>query len=220
MSLKKSRLKVVALDFDGTLVESNRIKDQVFETIFSDWPEYCEPMMKWHLAHNTIDRREKFRYFVEEVLDLPDRDDLIAELTAKFSQRTRQAIIDCPFVEGARDFLVYMQKRVAVYLISATPQLVLNEIIEERGLGSYFIEVFGAPIDKFEILKKIMMVEKASADKMLFIGDSPEDQLAAESLGILFVGRQSDRYLNGEKNKIFPEFKQIKKHTIDYYDLF
>ena len=219
MPLKKSCLKVVALDFDGTLVDSNHIKDQAFETIFSDWPEYCETMMKWHLAHNTIDRREKFRYFVEEVLDFPDREDLIAELTAKFSQRTRQAIIDCPFVEGARDFLVYMQKRVAVYLISATPQLDLNEIIEERGLGSYFIEVYGAPIDKFEILKKIMMVEKVSADKILFIGDSPEDQLAAESLAIHFIGRQSDRELNGVTYSVYTDFIKIKDHLDQNYEL-
>ena len=83
--MNKSTIKVIALDFDGTIVESNHIKDHAFNTIFSDWPDYQEAMMEWHLAHNAIDRREKFRYFVKDVLGLPDQDDLIAELTNKFS---------------------------------------------------------------------------------------------------------------------------------------
>jgi len=210
---------VVALDFDGTLVESNHIKDQAFETIFSDWPEYCDAMMKWHRAHNTIDRREKFRYFVEEFLNLPDRDDLIVELTNRFGMLTRQAIIDCPLVKGAQDFLEYIHGRVAAYLISATPLSDLKEIVKKRGLNSYFKDIYGAPINKLKIIKKIMMAENVSTDEILFIGDSPEDQQVAGSLGIPFVGRQSDRYLNEGKNQIFPEFKQIKKHTIDYYGL-
>ena len=67
--MKKEFLKVIALDFDGTLVESNLIKDQAFETIFSEWPEHKDEMMEWHLARNNISRREKFRYFVEEILN-------------------------------------------------------------------------------------------------------------------------------------------------------
>ena len=73
--MKKTRLKVIALDFDGTLVESNNIKDRAFETIFCEWPEHTEIMMNWHLAHNSTERREKFRYFVEEVLALTGQND-------------------------------------------------------------------------------------------------------------------------------------------------
>ena len=174
--------------------------------------------MAWHLPRNNTDRKEKFRYFVEEVLDLPNRDDLIEELTAKFSQRTRQAIIDCPFVEGARDFLVYMQKRVAVYLISATPQFDLNEIIEESGLGKYFKKVFGAPINKFEILKNIMMVEKTSVDEILFIGDSPEDQQAAQNLAAHFIGVDSGRGLKSGGPFIMNEFQSILQIIVKNYE--
>jgi len=105
LPLKRTAFKVIALDFDGTLVESNNIKDQAFKTIFSDWPDHQETMMEWHLAHNAIDRREKFSYFVKDVLDLPDQDELIAELTKRFSMLTRQSIIDCPLVQGVKDFL-------------------------------------------------------------------------------------------------------------------
>jgi len=217
--LKKTRLKVIALDFDGTMVESNSIKDEAFKTIFSDWPNHQESMMEWHLAHNAIDRREKFRYFVKDVLNLPDQDYLIAELTKRFSILTRQSIIDCPFVQGVRDFLKIIHPRLAVYLLSATPQLYLNEIIEERGLGKYFKGVFGAPIDKVEILKKIMATEKISADEILFIGDSPEDQQAAASVDIFFIGRKSDRKLDDSISPVLPDFAKIKDYFCKYYVL-
>ena len=217
--MKKTRLKVIALDFDGTLVESNNIKDEAFKTIFSDWPNHQETMMEWHLAHNAIDRREKFRYFVKDVLDLPDQDYLIAELTKRFSILTRQSIIDCPLVQGVRDFLKIIYPRLAVYLLSATPQLYLDEIIEERGLGKYFKGVFGAPINKVEILKKIMATEKISADEILFIGDSPEDQQAAASVDIFFIGRKSDRQLDDSISPVLPDFAKIKDYFCKYYVL-
>ena len=216
MSFKHFTLKVIATDFDGTLVKSNHIKDRAFKAIFSDWPEHQDAMMRWHLNHNSIERQEKFRYFVEEVLALTDREDLIQDLTTKFSKITQQAIIDCPFVDGARNFLEYINGRVKAYLVSATPQAELNIIIEKRKLSAYFKKAFGAPIKKIDVLEQIMVSEKALVDEMLFIGDSPEDQNAAESLGIHFIGRQSDRPLNNRKNNIFKDFFKIQDHIHRY----
>ena len=77
----RKKLKVIALDFDGTLVESNEIKDKAFDSIFSKWPEHREAMMQWHLANNAIDRQEKFRYFVEVILGKYGHVELIEKLT-------------------------------------------------------------------------------------------------------------------------------------------
>jgi phosphoglycolate phosphatase-like HAD superfamily hydrolase len=219
MSLKWPYLKIIVFDFDGTLIESNQIKDKAFELLFGEWPEYQNAMMRWHFDHNSIDRREKFRYFVEKVLGLKGRDDLIRKLTTKFGKITRQAVIDCPFVEGAQNFLEYINCRVKTYLVSATPQAELNIIIKERKLDAYFKKIFGAPIKKIDILKQIMESENATVDEILFIGDSPEDQHAAESLGIHFIGRQSDRPLNKSKNNIVLDFVKIKNYLIKYYKI-
>jgi beta-phosphoglucomutase len=210
--LKKTRLKVIALDFDGTLVESNNIKDRAFETIFCEWPEHMDTMMRWHLAHNSIERGEKFRYFVEEVLALPGRNDLIEILSSKFEQLTKEAIIECPYVKGAYEFLEYIRNRVSVYLVSATPQHDLDQIIKARGLNEYFNKVYGAPIKKTETLQKIMITEKVSVNEILYIGDSPEDLQSAKDLDISFIGRKSDRILNDSTYPVFTDFISIKKH--------
>jgi phosphoglycolate phosphatase-like HAD superfamily hydrolase len=215
--LKKTRLKVIALDFDGTLVESNNIKDRAFESIFCEWPEHTGTMMCWHLTHNSIERGEKFRYFVEEVLALPGQNDLIEKLSSRFGQLTKEAIIDCPYVKGAHEFLEYIRNRISVYLVSATPQQDLNEIIKARGLSGNFKDVYGAPISKIETLKQIMLSENVSVDEILFVGDSSEDQQAAKFLGIRFIGRQSDRKLDVIDENIFNDFIEIKLYVEKNY---
>ena len=38
--MSKSFLKLLAIDLDGTLIQSNKIKDKAFETILKNWPEH------------------------------------------------------------------------------------------------------------------------------------------------------------------------------------
>ena len=205
------------MDFDGTLVESNNIKDRAFETIFCEWPEHKGAMMHWHLTNDSIERGEKFRYFVEDVLALPGQKDLIGNLIARFRELTKTAIIECPYVKGAYEFLEYIRNRVSVYLVSATPQLDLYQIIKARGLGGYFKDVYGAPISKIETLEQIMLSENVSVNEILFVGDSPEDQQAAKFLGIRFIGRQSDRKLDVMDENIFNDFIEIKLYVEKNY---
>jgi phosphoglycolate phosphatase-like HAD superfamily hydrolase len=217
--LKKNRLKVIALDFDGTLVDSNNIKDRAFETIFSDWPEHTEIMIKWHLAHDAIERKEKFSYFVKNILELSCHNELIEKLTYRFGQLTKTAIIECPFVEGAGEFLQYIMNKISIYLVSATPQMELEDIIRERDLGQYFNEIYGSPIKKEQTLKKIMLLEAIAVNEILFIGDSPEDQESAQHLGIDFIGIQSGRKLIYGVDNIFTDFFEIKRYIKDNYEL-
>ena len=101
----RKKLKVLALDFDGTLVESNKINDNAFYSIFGEWPEHRDAMMQWHLANNTMVRQDKFRYFVEVILGQRGDDELIEKLTKRFSELSYKAIVYCPMVDGAQQFL-------------------------------------------------------------------------------------------------------------------
>ena len=216
--MSKSVLKVIALDFDGTLVVSNAIKDRAFETIFSDWPEHKEAMLAWHRPRNTVDRREKFRYLVEEVLRETNNVNMIDELTERFSALTHQAIIDCPWVRGAPDFLDDCKDKLPLYLVSATPQDELNEILAYRGIADCFQQSYGAPLDKMAVLQAIMKSEQASPTEMLYIGDSPEDQQAAQNLAVHFIGVDSGRGLKSGGPFIMNEFQSILQIIVKNYE--
>ena len=131
----------------------------------------------------------------------------------------RKKIVDCLMVKGAQAFLDDCKGKVSLFLVSATPQNELNSILKERRLKGYFEETYGAPINKVQVLCKIMADEKASPDEMLYIGDTFEDQLAAAALGIHFICRESDRDLNKSSGLVFSDFVMIKDFCCKHYRL-
>ncbi len=46
--INSNSIKVIAMDYDGTIVKSNDIKDEAFESILNDWPLYKDKMISWH----------------------------------------------------------------------------------------------------------------------------------------------------------------------------
>jgi Predicted phosphatases len=200
-------------------VESNNIKDQAFKTIFDEWSEHQRSIMDWHLSRNDVDRQEKFRYFVEEVLGQSGDEVLIKKLTERFSVLTREAIVNCPMVESSQSFLEDCFGKVPMFLVSATPQNELESILEKRCMDRFFKEVYGAPIRKTQILKKILKDENRTPEEMLYIGDTTEDQQSAKSLGIHFIGRKSDRNLNNIVDLVFLDFVKIREHFNQHFTL-
>ena len=215
----RKKLKVLAVDFDGTLVESNEIKDKAFDSIFSKWPEHREAMMRWHLADNTMARQDKFRYFVEVILGQQGNEELIEKLTRRFSELSYKAIVNCKMVDGAKEFLDAYVSKVQLFLVSATPHNELCKILKARLLTRYFKGIQGAPINKVEVLKKIISVKNISPEEMFYIGDSLEDQQVAKTLGCHFVGRKSCRKLNVQTNPVYTDFVKIKEHLDRCYVL-
>ena len=206
-------LKIVALDFDGTLVESNNIKDKVFDTIFSEWPDHRDHMMRWHLENNAIDREGKFRHFVENVLGQINRSELVDELVKRFSLQTMKNVSECEYVSGAVEFLELFYRHYPVYLLSATPQKDLDKILKLRRLEHYFVQVYGAPIKKASVLKDIAVNNMVCPNQIVYIGDSPEDKIAAEEAGTQFIGRRSDRNLATTGIPLFSDMNGVKEYV-------
>ena len=219
LTAPRQQLKAIALDFDGTLVKSNKIKDAAFETIFRRWPKYFKHMMQWHFEHNATDRTEKFRYFVCDILSAPTNIALIDELSQEFNLLTKDAIIACPYVPGALEFLEMAYRRYPLYLVSATPQVVLEEIIAERKLSTYFKDVYGAPIIKADMLRTIIKIESIQEDNLMLIGDSTSDQQAANSLRVNFIGIGSNRTVVDNGNVTFKNFFPLSHYIRDKYEL-
>jgi len=119
--LKRTTIKIIAIDFDGTVEESNDIKDQAFKNIISESSENQGSLMEWHLSRKDVDSQEKYPYFVEEVLGQSGNEVLIEKLIVRFSVLTREAIVGCPMVGSAQSFLDECFGKVPMFLVSGTP---------------------------------------------------------------------------------------------------
>ena len=202
-------LTIIVLDFDGVVVESTKIKHEAFAELFKDYPQR-ELILQYHHSHNGVNRHDKFRYIMENILGVGYSDSLALEWAKRFSELTRERIIHCPFVEGALDFLESFYEKFPLYLASATPLDELRIIVSQRGIEKYFTGVYGAPMKKTAMFTQIMRKEKTLPSQMLFIGDSREDFAAAQECGIPFIARISDNNFEGMNVTKYFNLKEIK----------
>jgi len=208
-------VKVIVLDFDGVIVESNKIKHQAFSELFSGFPEHNE-IMSYHLSHNAVNRHAKFRHIIENILKKKYDEKLAKKWALKFSELTRDKIIKCPYVDGAVDFIDYFSNRYPLYIASATPLDELKIILEGRGISQYFKGVYGAPMPKTEMLRDIAQKESAVPKEILYIGDSREDYETSSELGCVFIARISGHDFNAPEVKNFKNMSEIKTYITDY----
>lgn len=199
-------IRVIVLDFDGVIVESLGIKTQAFRDLFSGYPQYLDQIMSYHLAHNAISRYIKFEYIVTHILGETYDEERAKKIGTRFSKLVRQKIIECPYVEGAEEFLRYFSPNVPLYVASATPQEELEAIIKARGINRYFKGIYGTPWEKHEVVQQVMLKEKVNPDAVAYVGDSREDYKVAQETGIFFVGRMNEESFD---NLGIPAYKDL-----------
>jgi phosphoglycolate phosphatase-like HAD superfamily hydrolase len=207
-------VKVIILDFDGVVVESNNIKHRAFSEIFKAYPAHYEEIMAYHFAHNAVNRHAKFKYIMKNILKEDYDEEQAGVWAAKFSDLTRNQIINCPYVEGALEFILYFYDKLPLYIASATPEDELEIILKKRGLEKYFKGRFGAPTPKVKMFSKIVANEEVKPADLLFIGDSPEDCAAADEFGCGFVARSSGSVMAKTGAKAFKNMLEIKKYIL------
>ncbi len=209
-------IRVIVLDFDGVVVESNNIKHQAFSELFSVFPDYHEEIMVYHLAHNAVNRHDKFRYIMENILKRKYDKKLAEKWATRFSKLTRDSIINCPYVAGAMEFIRCFYDKYPVYLASATPLDELKIILRRRGILKYFKHVYGAPASKIEMFKDIKKKEKVKPDEILYIGDSREDYDAGSEFGCVFIARTGSYDFEGLGIKSFKNMFEITSFVLNY----
>lgn len=200
--------KVLFLDFDGVVVDSNGIKDSAFEEIFKSYSKK-EEILKYHYENNAVPRDKKFHHIAYQILNLPPKeaDTLIALWLADFEIKTHSAIVECPFIPGAERVLRDLSNRYLLVLASATPDEHLRRILKERKISNFFYRIQGASKSKAQFFDEFINELGIDADDCLFVGDSPEDLEASINSKIPFVAitRKFD----------FKAFKGIKLNDME-----
>ena len=139
------KFKVIIFDFDGVLLESVDIKDYAFKTLFQDYPEHLEEIMEYHLSNNAIVRFDKFKYITEKILHKSYDKGTEKELSNIFSDLVFRRLVECPFVNGAKEILDFLQDKIPIYIASRSPADELEKILEIRKLKKYFKEIYAVP---------------------------------------------------------------------------
>jgi HAD superfamily hydrolase (TIGR01549 family) len=180
-------IAAIVFDFDGVLVDSVPIKTEAFTQLFKAYPERLDTIRQFHLSNGGLSRSEKIRYFYEHILHEALPRETLDSLCDRFRALVMEKVIQAPFITGARELLDRCFGRYPMYVISATPEEEITEIIKRRRMDSFFLRVVGSPTPKKAALREIVRETGLAPGEIVFIGDSINDLKAANDSGVCFI---------------------------------
>jgi phosphoglycolate phosphatase len=181
--------KVIIFDFDGVILDSANIKLRAYSAIYSgEDPKKLAALIAHSQFHGGITRRIKFEYYEREFFGRNADSVRIEALCQHYSDIVFKAVLACPFIEGAEQLLRGASSKVAMHVVSGTPDSELHRVIQQRGLAEFFRSVRGAPATKRDAFQRIATDEGYALKDMLVVGDSMTEYIAAQDIGIPFLG--------------------------------
>jgi len=180
--------RAVVLDFDGVVLQSDRIKTWAFGALFADHPHIVDDVVALHERLGGISRYRKFEMIYEQFLDLPLSAERSRELGEAYSALVLDEVLRCPMVDGAQEFLEGNPADRPLYVASGSPHEELNFTVRERGLAHHFTGCFGFPHEKPGVIGEVLRIHDVDPLDLVFVGDAWSDFEAARVTGVRFVG--------------------------------
>lgn len=171
--------------------DSVDVKTTAFESLFRPHgADLAKRVRDHHERHGGVSRFEKMPLYLGWA-GLDESSELAETYCRRFSDLVLQAVIDSPWVPGAREYLQGSSIRQYFILVSATPQGEIEEIVSRLGIAGCFREIHGAPIGKSAAVQDVMLRHSVAPGDALLIGDADADLAAATENGIAFLLRRT-----------------------------
>ena len=191
------RPRALLLDFDGVVVESVALKIKAFSDVYSEaTPDQHEQIATYQRVHGGVGRGLKFKHFEKALFGRDADDERIRHLSTGYADRVYEAVVVCPYVDGAEDFLRAVHGKCDIHVISGTPLDELANICRRRNLAHYFDSLHGAPKTKHDAFRHIVDAYRYEPATILAIGDATTECTAARALSIPFLGVVADPALS------------------------
>jgi phosphoglycolate phosphatase-like HAD superfamily hydrolase len=184
----------VVFDFDGTLVDSDRIKQDAFLRVSARLPG-GHVAAKELIEEGFRGTRGEFFAELSERLRLPEhvRNSIVEKLTRYFTEMCEDEVSRAPQIKGAETTMDALHKMdIKLFVNSGTPTETLRSIIGKRGWTHWFMRVLGSERDKRVNLQDIMTNAYLVAGDTVVVGNKRDDQECARALGTWFVAVGED----------------------------
>lgn len=181
-------IRAVLFDFDGVILESADIKTEAFRQLFKqDFPNKVDKIVEYHQRNMGVSRYAKFEHIYGKILHLPLSNEKKQELGERFSEFVFHAVLDAPFVNGAKEFISRFFEKYLMFIASGTPTDELMELVSRREIRRYFKGIYGSPPEKGETVKRVLRNFNLRRQEVALVGDADSDRRAAHDNGIYFI---------------------------------
>lgn len=185
----EQEVDLIVFDCDGVLLDTMPAKIEAFRAwIPEEHSEHADAFMQRVMHGFGTSRQRHIEAFYCEIVGAePDPEFFEAEVD-RFTAICEPLCAATGWRPGSREFVAHCaQEGVLRYVLSGTPQKLLEEMLRTNGADSLFNAVLGSPPAKPESMLRILEETGVSPARTVFIGDANADRLAAEYVGAHFV---------------------------------
>lgn len=190
MKTKPDQYKVILWDFDGVIVESNKVRESGFRKVLEQFPEeQIEELIKFHNLNGGLSRYVKFRYFYEVICESSISEEKVQYLADSFSEIMLENL-------GAKEYLIndtvkFIESNfnsIEMNIVSGSDQNELRILCSRLDIDKKFKSICGSPTPKNTLVADYLKSTKFKKEEICLIGDSMNDHEAATVNGIDFYG--------------------------------
>lgn len=183
-------IKVIFWDFDGVLMDSNRVRDMGFEHVLAKFPkDQVDQLIAFHKSNGGLSRYVKFRYFFEEIRKENVSDNQILFWADRFSHIMKESLVNPELlIDETFSFVKENQGKYIMHITSGSDQEELLFLCKSMRIDHFFSSIHGSPKSKTEWVKELLEVHSYNTSECVLIGDSINDFEAALTNKIKFIG--------------------------------
>jgi len=184
--------KSVFWDFDGVIKNSLTVKADAFEQLFLPFgKDVANQVKRHHEVNGGMSRYEKLPIYLKWAGRVSSGG-IIDEFERNFSKLVKQKVIDAEWVTGVLEYLNSNNPRQNFYLVTATPQQEIEDILSALEITHFFNDVIGSPTRKSKAIRQLIHRDQIIPAQSVMIGDSIVDYNAAIKNEVPFILRKTD----------------------------
>ena len=179
--------KILILDFDGTIIDSNYVKENsIIEYIKDNYGINIFNLIDIFKLQS-LTRYELINLAKKSPISLKEKKDIDLIINSKVTK----ARLD-PFLLNLYKYCSKL--KIKIYLVSNTPSESLKMIIDKLKISHYFYKVIGkkSNLSKSNIFSQILKDENVKPFNVLSVGDNIQDYFASKINSIPFHGIYSN----------------------------
>lgn len=183
------KYQCVFWDFDGVIKDSVEVKSTAFMKLFDAFGQNVVNRVKrHHEANQGVSRYDKLPLYLRWV-GIEPSPEMVQSYCGRYSKLVKKNVIESEWVPGVLEYIGGQYDKGFFFLVTATPQLEIEEILTSLDIKHFFRRVIGAPTKKSDSIKLLLKEYSIAPENSVMIGDSTSDYTAANLNGVPFVLR-------------------------------
>lgn len=221
-------IKTLIFDFDGTIVDSNELKNKAYFELFPRVSQKAKELIGEISCGSRKTRYQIIREILSALketgeINFSDVEEEIKRCAEQYGKIVENEMLKNNGVPGAFEELWFLHNnKYALYLLSGTPLKPLLKTVEKMvasGKIPPFKKIYGRIDDadeklfKEQVIAEIIRAEGVSVKEIALIGDGVNERDVALEVGCVFIGVANESN-HWKTDNVFPVITNLKELTL------